>query len=256
MVQNLSKGVRILNKSKIEWCDSTWNPVTGCLHGCEYCYAEKIANRFGKISEDTEFFGLPELAELYVKHENPYPFKFQPTFHRYRLDEPKAKTKQQNIFVCSMADLFGDWVPDEWIKKVFNTVLECDQHKFMFLTKNPKRYSELFSKDIGLPINALYGFSVTNLENIKTVHAASIGVKNFVSIEPLLSGPNNLIEFRNIDWIIVGSQTGPGAKPPEPQWIDDIVTMARAQNIPIFLKNNLNWPVKIQEFPWDEGMGK
>jgi len=153
-----------------------------------------------------------------------------------------------------MADLFGEWVPYEWIENIFDMVAACKQHRFLFLTKNPRRYLELAIKDIGMPTNAFYGFTVTNLENIKVIHAADIGgLKNFVSIEPLLSGPNNLIEFSNINWIIVGAQTGPGAKLPEPQWIDDIVTMARAQNIPIFLKNNLNWPVKIQEFPWNEG---
>ncbi len=120
-----------MNKTKIEWCDSTWNPVTGCLHGCEYCYAQKIANRFGTINKmiesaaeeginlDSKYFSNPdyfsELNEA-VRDENgkiePYPTNFYPTLHKYRLDDPQKWKKPRTIFVCSMADLFGDWVPD------------------------------------------------------------------------------------------------------------------------------------------------
>lgn len=123
-----------MKKTKIDWCDSTWNPVTGCLHGCAYCYARRIAERF----RAKEFSGAYTVNEyenvqrttyeleepmkrcctdakgLHVYEKAPYPFGFVPTFHRYRLDDPKHWTKPKNIFVCSMADLFGEWVPDEW----------------------------------------------------------------------------------------------------------------------------------------------
>lgn len=238
------EGREFMNKSKIDWCDMTWNPVTGCLHGCKYCYAEKIAKRFGAHKE------VSGVVELHWKRENPYPYDFYPTFHKYRLDELNWKAKSQKIFVCSMADLFGEWVPDEWIAGVFDACEDNPQHKYIFLTKNPRRYKELQFK-IPLPTSNRYwyGFTVTNLENIKVINAANLGTKNFISVEPLLSGPNNLIEFLNIHWIILGAQTGPGAVKPNPQWIDDIIAMAKAQNIPVFLKDNLNWPEKIQEFP-------
>lgn len=104
-----------MNKTKIDWSDSTWNPVTGCLHGCEYCYARGIANRFGKNLPDFSYFANTNkgLHILDNKIDNtPYPFCFEPTFHAYRLDE-YANKKGRNIFVCSMADLFGEWVPNE-----------------------------------------------------------------------------------------------------------------------------------------------
>ena len=110
-----------MNKTKIEWCDSTWNPVTGCYHGCEYCYARRIACRFGDFSTiDGNIVKVinantsTPLYEVKYKVKSPYPGKFTPTLHRYRLDEPVRWKKPRNIFVCSMADLFGDWVPDEW----------------------------------------------------------------------------------------------------------------------------------------------
>lgn len=123
-----------MNKTKIDWCDSTWNPVTGCLHGCEYCYARKIAKRFGGFTEleDTDLdyqkiceSGIAEIDQP-LKFINgkgkiknaPYPFYFMPTLYRYRLNEPQKWKKGRNIFVCSMADLFGTWVPDRWIEEV------------------------------------------------------------------------------------------------------------------------------------------
>ena len=152
-------------KTKIDWCDSTWNPVSGCLHGCEYCYARKIAERFGGASEthnneccyecqwETEGTGeIHELDEPIYDYDHgrnaPYPFDFDPTFHRYRLDEPQKWKKPRNIFVCSMADLFGDWVPDEWIREVFQACEAAPQHRYLFLSKNPGRYCHLERQNI------------------------------------------------------------------------------------------------------------
>ena len=142
-----------MKNTKIDWADSTWNPVTGCLHGCEYCYARRIAERFGGASEIhnnecchecqwiTEGTGeIHDLNEPIYDFDNgrnaPYPFGFDPTFHRYRLDEPQKWKKPRNIFVCSMADLFGDWVPDEWIREVFQACEAAPQHRYLFLSKN------------------------------------------------------------------------------------------------------------------------
>jgi len=154
-----------MNKTKIDWADSTWNPVTGCLHNCEYCYARKIANRFGgKYMPygnginilDTQFDG--------EKGIDPYPFKFEPTFHRYRLDEPKRKTKGKTIFVGSMCDLFGEWVPDEWIQEVFKACEDAPQHRYLFLTKNPKRYYNLkLTENMVLNHNLAFGATCTDL---------------------------------------------------------------------------------------------
>ena len=142
------------DKTKIDWADASWNPVTGCLHDCEYCYARKIANRFGgRIAADDDSFhsihpmtggcSLSVVEEQQYRMTNdgdvavaPYPFGFTPTFHRYRLDIPARWTKPRNIFVCSMADLFGVWVPEEWILEVMEACVKAPQHRYMFLTKN------------------------------------------------------------------------------------------------------------------------
>ena len=128
-----------MQKTKSEWCDSTWNPVTGCLHTCEYCYARRIAERFGTLNkgpqpEDEGLSFVPDEPERFweldepVRNEagkiEPFPADFYPTLHRYRLNEPARNKKPQNIFVCSMADLFGEWVPDEWIEEVMNACLK------------------------------------------------------------------------------------------------------------------------------------
>ena len=142
-------------RTKIDWCDASWNPVTGCLHGCEYCYARKIAMRFGSKQQPI-FTDLPVLDEpvrctdtyeymritgISAGRIQPYPFDFTPTFHRYRLNEPQKWKSSKNIFVCSMADLFGDWVPMDWKIETLLACRQAPQHRYLFLTKNPTGYS-------------------------------------------------------------------------------------------------------------------
>ncbi|HML37010.1 MAG TPA: DUF5131 family protein [Bacillota bacterium] len=122
-----------MHSTKIEWCDSTWNPVTGCLHKCEYCYARRIAHRFGGEADLNE-----TCIELNTKPKTAFPYGFQPTLHRYRLEEPKKFKKQQNVFVCSMGDLFGPWVPHDWQDEVFTACGDADRHKYLLLTKYPE----------------------------------------------------------------------------------------------------------------------
>ena len=138
-----------MEKSKIEWCDSTWNPVSGCYHPCPYCYARSTANRFkgcdcaagGETDENVVYLKerLTVTSKDGVTRNAAYPFGFTPTFHEYRLNDPLTKGFGKTIFVCSMADLFGDWVPDEWIKKVFDACKAASGHRYLFLTKNPAR---------------------------------------------------------------------------------------------------------------------
>ncbi len=237
-----------MRKSKIEWCDQTWNPVTGCKHGCEYCYARKIANRFGIQTENT----YP--VEIYNKLYNPYPFGFSPTFHRYRLEEPQRIKKPQNIFVCSMADLFGKWIPDEWIEKVFEACEKAPQHRYLFLTKNPVRYEKFINRY--MPANMWFGASQTKPGGIcfNTHHSWN----TFISIEPLLE---DLQVFNpiGINWVIIGAETGnrKGKVIPKREWIENIVEQCKAKNIPVFMKNSLAsvWgkPL-IQEYPWDNSI--
>lgn len=132
-----------MNKTKIDWCDSTWNPVTGCLHGCEYCYARGIAQRFSGVKIGNFNGNICELDEPYRRSLdgkiNPYPYEFMPTFHRYRLNDYIGK-KGRNIFVCSMGDLFGKWVPDDWKIEVLDDCKKSPQHNYIFLTKDPIGY--------------------------------------------------------------------------------------------------------------------
>ena len=246
-----------MNKTKIDWCDSTWSPVTGCLHGCEYCYARRIANRFGTKDQCHSFYGghpvgnIHELEEPAVVTEtgkkSPYPFNFEPTFHKYRLNEYQNK-KGRNIFVCSMADLFGDWVPDEWIEEVFKACDNAPQHNYLFLTKNPFRYEILHRKGIlRKRDNMWYGYSMPKND---CDYWYDSRYKTFESMEPLLE----MVAAPHSKWTIIGAETGHRKDKviPERKWIEDIVNECRKDDIPVFMKSSLAdiWgePL-IHEFP-------
>lgn len=264
-----------MNKTKIDWCDMSWNPVTGCLHECEYCYARQIANRFGvqpfgsallepaqyKIVEGHPVLDTPLYSESIIRGEKkkePYPFRFEPTFHRYRLGEPTRKTKPQTIFVCSMADLFGEWVPDAWIQEVFDTCMATPQHRYLFLTKNPVRYDELIDKGI-LPEcdNMWYGSTCTDLE---TPLHWNRKANTFMSCEPMLAAwpaSNDGSNLANMlpDWVILGAESGnrKGRVVPERRWVENAVAQCRANGQPVFMKESLRALMGedfVQEFPW------
>jgi len=238
-----------MGKTAIEWTDRTWSPVTGCLHGCPYCYARSIAIRFGGDFTMARANSHGHL-ELFEKPDNPYPDKFDPTFHRYRLDEPSKIKKPQNIFACSMADLFGKWIPDLWIEAVFEACKKAPQHRYLFLTKNPQRYIDL--GNLGrLPENAWFGTTITNDEDPLFW---SDKHNTFVSIEPIQERFEGFPD-KPINWVIVGMETGnrKGRVIPEKKWIEAIVENCRENNVPVFLKNNLAkvWGEKlVQEVPW------
>ncbi|MBQ7268291.1 MAG: DUF5131 family protein, partial [Bacteroidales bacterium] len=192
-------------KTKIDWCDSSWNPITGCLHGCPYCYARSMARRFGGkiITGHDHLYILDEPAQRADGTINPYPYGFDPTYHKYRLKIPQEWKKPQTIFVCSMADMFGNWVPEDWIDQIFTACLAAPQHRYMFLTKNGKRYMELAKKGI-MPDteNFWYGCSVTRPEE---PFFFSDRYKTFASIEPILEPFDWVPGLKHIelpDWII------------------------------------------------------
>lgn len=248
-----------MNKSKIEWCDMSWNPVTGCLNNCEYCYAHKITKRFSNwefcVGERKKEDLLHDLTEKYNKfgHNEPYPFGFEPTFHKYRLDEPQKIKKPQNIFVCSMADLFGDWVPDEWIAEVFKACKSAPQHNYLFLTKNPVRYRFITvpkqsSIWLGTTINKNADLGTRGYNLFVAMQGMSDKVKSFLSIEPLqqsLDGKGTFsVEISHLchfHWIIIGAETGnrKGKITPKKEWIDEIATVCDKSQIPVFMKDSL-----------------
>ena len=118
-------------KNGIERCDYTWSQVTGCLHGCEYCYARRMAKRFGMPQLDNDCHVYTGKVKSYddAVHTGPFPWGFAPTLHKYRFNEPQEIKKPSKIFVVSMGDLFGEWVPDEWIQEVFKVCEAAPQHQ-------------------------------------------------------------------------------------------------------------------------------
>lgn len=188
-----------MNKTRIDWPWKpllTWNPVVGCKHGCSYCYAKKMSDRFKMISDWTK-----------------------PQVFPGRMADPLKEGKSKNIFVGSMCDLFGDWVPSSVINRILDVAYNCGQHQFLFLTKNPSRY-----KEFEFPRNCWLGATITKMEDfIGYYEHGGITNKNkcFLSIEPLLGGFSPIIEF-GFDKIIVGAMTGPGAVKPTREWIESI----------------------------------
>lgn len=254
-------------KTKIDWCDATWNPVTGCLHGCEYCYARRIAERFGSnqmpIFTDYPVLDKPVRSVGFDGEKiQPYPFDFTPTFHRYKLDTPHHWKKPRNIFVCSMADLFGEWVPDEWIREIVEACDAAPQHRYMFLTKDPKRYAELRAKDIQPPANSWIGTSATTDTEAKEQTLAlsecwNVNANWFVSVEPLLEPMSSeaLEDLSAMHWVIVGAETGNSKNKviPERKWVDEIVDACAKVGTPLFMKDSLRDLMGNdfqQEFPW------
>lgn len=277
-----------MNKTKIEWCDSTWNPVTGCLHGCEYCYARGIAKRFegcdtpstfniygqakwkcvnpGEGRENAIFDISADRPPVNVRFDRekqkqivsvaPYPFGFSPTLHRRLLDAPQRWKKPRTIFVCSMADLFGEWVPNEWIEEVFAACEKAPQHRYIFLTKNPQRYCELAnSGKLPKRENFWYGSTLDSMKARR--YPGRIRDNTFVSIEPLTERMNvGLGSFGGDKWIIIGAETGnrKGKVTPEKEWIDTICEAADITHAAVFMKDSLIPIVGEEnmrrEFPW------
>ena len=249
-------------KTKIDWCDSTWNPVTGCRHKCEYCYARGIANRFGEFSS-SNFASMNDVEaydttfEIYEKPSNPYPYLFAPTFHQYRLDQPAQWKKPRTIFVCSMADLFGKWVPDEWIAEVFKACEAAPQHRYIFLTKNPDRYIQLAEKGM-LPRKHWYGYTATKDSELWRFHHADDCpcINLFVSIEPMLERMTPAFSSHcPADWVIVGAESGSRQDKviPEREWIGNIQMECEYSGRPIFMKESLRALMGEdfkQEYPW------
>lgn len=145
--------------TKIDWADASFNPITGCNHGCAYCYARGMANRYkgflpdhkpGTWHEENGLYVLDEVQYRQQKNgeivQTAYPFGFAPTLHRNRMNIPESWKKPKTIFVGSMSDIFGEWVPDSWIQEVFDACERAPQHRYLFLTKNPNRYNQLAEK--------------------------------------------------------------------------------------------------------------
>ena len=207
--------------SSIEWTESTWNPITGCNKislGCKNCYAERMAKRL-------EAMGSPN-------YEN----GFKLSLHEHALRLPLSWKKPQTIFVNSMSDLFHKNVPLEFILRVFETMSKAHWHLFQILTKRSERLLQLnkylpWTKNIWMGVSIENEDYINRIDHLKKTDAA---VK-FLSLEPLL-GPINNLELKNIDWVIVGGESGPSARPMLERWVIDIKDQCIEQNTPFFFK--------------------
>lgn len=250
-----------MQRTKIEWCNFTWNPVTGCLHGCSYCFAKPLYKRFG--------------------------WSFMPTLHYDRLQEPLRMKKPAVIFLGSVSDLFGNWgwwdgetelYPQDVISGILGIVKQCPQHIFISLTKNPRG-----AQGIDFPPNWWIGTSIENqaAANKRVPELLKVNAHLLLSIEPM-HGPVNLtgievprehdqlnptgyfpsefncltthyddVHYRQpaaIEWVIVGEQTGPEKVSVQQPWIISILDQCEDHDIPTFVKNNTGFP-GVQEWP-------
>ena len=207
--------------SKIEWTETTWNPVTGCQKispGCKHCYAERMAKRLLAM-------GQPRYAN-----------GFEVTLQDDIVDLPLKWKKPKIVFVNSMSDLFHQKVPDAFIQRCFRVMNQASQHQFQVLTKRPERVVQL-SQSLNWTENIWMGTSVENSDYIHRIH--SLGKVNanirFLSLEPLL-GPLGRLPLSNIEWVIVGGESGPGARPMKPEWVRTIRDRCIRYDVPFFFK--------------------
>ncbi|MFC1876002.1 DUF5131 family protein [Thermodesulfobacteriota bacterium] len=207
--------------SPIEWTESTWNPMTGCSRvssGCKNCYAERFAKRLKSMGNRS------------------YKNGFKLTTHTHMLERPLRWKKPQRIFVNSMSDIFHEDAPVEFIKKIFDIMGKAHWHIFQVLTKRSERLLSLANKFKWEP-NIWMGVTI---ESIKHVNRADHLLKTpakvkFLSLEPLLTPLPNL-HLDGIDWVIVGGESGPGARIMEESWVLDIQRQSKASKVPFFFK--------------------
>lgn len=208
-------------RSTIEWTEMTWNPVTGCTkisEGCAHCYAERMARRLKAM-------------------QNPsYRNGFEVTLHEHLLQYPLRLKRPQTIFVNSMSDLFHADVPDAFIQNVFAVMKQAYWHRFQVLTKRSERVRAM-SPALEWPANVWMGVSVENNDCISRVSdlIETNATTKFLSLEPLI-GPLPDLNLTGIDWVIVGGESGPGARPMEADWVRGIRERCSRGLVPFFFK--------------------
>jgi protein gp37 len=208
-------------KTHIEWTESTWNPITGCSKispGCKNCYAERLSYRLNAMGS--------------VRYTN----NFNLTLHEDLIEIPLSWKKPRIIFVNSMSDLFHEKVPLEFIKKIFTVMNEASWHTFQILTKRSERLAHLSDKLIW-PENVWVGVSVESqkyVSRIDDLRCVPAKIK-FISFEPLLSNIIN-VDLSNINWVIVGGESGPKSRPIDPLWVREIRDNCINMKIPFFFK--------------------
>jgi len=229
------------DSTSIEWAQWSWNPITGCKHDCPYCYARDIATRFTNL----------------------YKNGFEPSLWPYRIWAPEntkvpaqasTDTAFKNVFTGSMADIFGRWVPAEWIRMVIDSVVRNDQWNFLFLTKFPQRVHEFGQ----MPKNAWMGTTVDCQERVANAEKAFAkmggGIK-WLSVEPMLT-PLKFKRLDLFDWVVIGGASRSAQTPewvPPFDWVADLHEQARAAGCAVYHKDNLGIgnDIRLKEFPWE-----
>lgn len=210
-----------VTNSHIEWTDATWNPTTGCTkvsEGCRHCYAATMAKR------------------LHAMGQPRYQNGFNLTLHKDLLDLPLRWKKPRRVFVNSMSDLFHKDVPDDFIVKVFRTMNQTERHTFQVLTKRPERVAKM-ADDLTWTSNIWMG---TSIEDMRVSNRADYlrevpSVVRFLSCEPLLGSLKSL-NLDGFHWVIVGGESGPGARPMNPKWVYEMRDKCQADNVSFFFK--------------------
>jgi protein gp37 len=208
-------------RSNIEWTDSTWNPVTGCTKispGCKNCYAERMAKRL-------QAMGQPN-----------YKDGFRVSLHERALSLPLKWKRPQTIFVNSMSDVFHEDVPEQFIRRIFDTMAKTPWHIFQVLTKRAERL-EAIGRNLSWPHNVWMGVSVESKDYLYRIdHLRNVGARvKFISFEPLL-GEHGKIDLHGIHWAIVGGESGPRARPIDREWVLEIRDECISASVPFFFK--------------------
>lgn len=215
-----------MKTTKIEWTDKTWNPITGCSKksaGCAHCYAEVMTRRLKAMRLE--------------KYRN----GFELTLHEEELDEPLKWRGTHNIFVCSMSDIFHESVPFDFVDRIMTVIAKTPQHRYQILTKRAERMAEYF-KGKEIPENVWLGVTVEckdTKKRIDELRHLNASVK-FLSCEPLLEDLGEL-NLNGIDWIIVGGESGPKARPMKEEWVLNIKEQVEKQNAAFFFKQWGTW---------------
>ncbi len=227
--------------SNIEWTESTWNPVVGCTRvseGCRNCYAERMAKRLAAMAEADRRVGrkVGRKANYEAVVDEHGRWNNQVYLDHDAVDDPLSWRLPRVIFVNSMSDLFHKAVPNHFIKRVFDVMNRCPQHTFQVLTKRPERTAELADQLIWSP-NIWMGTSVEDSSVVHRVHALKkVPAKvRFLSVEPLL-GPVPQLPVKGIQWVIVGGESGPGARLMRREWVLQIRDRCEKYDVPFFFK--------------------
>lgn len=215
-----------MNKTSIAWTERTWNPVTGCTKlsaGCAHCYAETMAKRLQGMGQKR------------------YANGFQLTLHPEALSEPMKVKEPSMFFVCSMADLFHKDVPDDFIYRVIDIIKSTPWHTYQLLTKRTERMREFFNYGrYAVPDNVWIGTTVENAEQVRRIewlNDIKTAPVRFLSCEPLLGDLGDIAEHLwNIDWVIVGGESGSKARPMSKEWVLNIKRQCEERGVPFFFK--------------------